>query len=206
MNNHVVRARAASRNVAMALALIGAPVWCLGLANASPPPSPGDNVVAQVVAPQSAPAPASGGAGTPVTTASTQSWTFATGAADRPTWTAERGRMTVANGEATLQPDANRRVVLLSPPALPDTMRSAETFTLGIIGTGVQRVRIAARRDPRGGWITIADASGKALRETPDGYVIKRKTGSRSAGIEQLRIEIDFRTSNPRVLRLISVQ
>jgi len=131
------------------------------------------------------------------------SWTF--GAADAG-WTAERGTLTVGNGEARLQPDANRRVVLLSPPALPDALRDAEAFVLGVSGTGLQRVRIQGRRDARGGWITLADASGTALSESADGYVVKRKPGARGAPIERLRIELTFRTTNPRTLLQIATR
>ena len=135
------------------------------------------------------------------------SWTFGSPPPpDGKQWTAERGTLTVANGEARLQPDANRRVVLLSPSDLPDAARTAEAFVLGIAGTGLERVRIQARRDARGGWITIADASGSALKETAEGYLVKRKPGARDAPIERLRIELQFRTTNPRVLQRIVVQ
>ena len=119
-------------------------------------------------------------------------------------WTAERGTITQDEGELRLQPDANRRVILLSPLGLPDAARDAGEFVLGLTGTGLQRVRIQARRDARGGWITIADASGTALREVADGYSIKRKAGARSAPIERLRFELEFRTTNPRALKYIS--
>ena len=75
---------------------------------------------------------------------------------------------------------------------------------LGLAGTGLQRVRIQGRRDARGGWITIADASDAALREAADGYTIKRNPGARDAPIERLRIELTFRTTNPRVLTRIA--
>ena len=111
----------------------------------------------------------------------------------------------VGRGEARLQPDANRRVVLLSPPGLPESARDAENFVVQVAGSGLQRVRIQARRDARGGWITIADASGSALRSTAAGYVIKRKSGARDGSIERLRIELEFRTTNPRELKSIAV-
>jgi hypothetical protein len=135
------------------------------------------------------------------------SWTFGgSPSATADGWIAERGRLTVANGEALLQPDANRRVVLLSPPALPDGIRDAEAFVLHVSGTGLQRVRVQGRRDARGGWITLADASGTALGETADGYVVKRKPGARGAPIERLRVELTFRTTNPRALQLIATR
>jgi len=109
-------------------------------------------------------------------------------------------------GMPNVRPDRNRRVVLLSPPDLPDAVRTAETFVLGVPGTGLQRVRIKAWRDARGGWITIVDASGKTLRETPDGYVVKRRTGARDVPIERLRFEFDFRTTNPRPLQNIVIR
>jgi len=135
-----------------------------------------------------------------------QSWTFGTAQPDAGgAWTAERGTLTAGATDARLQPDANRRVVLLSPSNLPETVRAADAFVLQLEGTGLQRVRIQARRDARGGWITIADASGAALRETPDGYAIKRGSGARDGSLERLRIEMTFRTTNPRVLRRIAV-
>jgi hypothetical protein len=134
-----------------------------------------------------------------------QSWTFGTAqSVTGEGWTAERGTLTVGNGEARLQPDANRRVVLLSPPGLPEAVAQAEEFVLQVAGTGLQRARIQARRDARGGWITIADASGAALRETADGYAIKRNAGARDGEIERLRIELTFRTTNPRVMTRIA--
>jgi len=72
-------------------------------------------------------------------------------------------------------------------------------------GTGLERVRIQGRRDARGGWITLADAGGAALHETAEGYIVKRKPGARDAPIERLRIELQFRTTNPRALQRIVV-
>ena len=133
-------------------------------------------------------------------------WTFdATQPGDGERWTAERGTMTLGKGEARLQPDRNRRVVLLSPPGLPDAARYADEFVLGLSGTGLERVHIQARRDARGGWITIADATGTALRETTDGLAVKRSAVARGASIERLRIELTFRTTNARPLTRISV-
>ena len=135
-----------------------------------------------------------------------QSWSFGappSGAAEA--WSAERGTLTPGDGEARLQPDANRRVVLLSPPGLPESVRAAEKFVVQIGGSGLKRVRIQARRDARGGWLTIADASGSALLSTAAGYVVKRNPGARDGAIERLRIELEFRTTNPRELKHIAV-
>ncbi|MCC6197211.1 MAG: hypothetical protein IT518_22375 [Burkholderiales bacterium] len=119
-------------------------------------------------------------------------------------WTAERGRILAVDGTVRLQPDPNRRVVLVSPPGLPDAVRHAERFVVAVEGTGLRRVRVQGRRDERGGWITLADAAaGKGLREGPDGFVLKR-AGARGAPIERLRIELEFRTTNPRTLRRIA--
>jgi len=134
------------------------------------------------------------------------SWNFGVAqSATGEAWTAERGSLTLGNGEARLKPDANRRVVLVSPPGLPEAVRHAEEFVVHVSGTGLERVRIQARRDARGGWITIADASGTALRETADGYAIKRNPGARDGSIERLRVEFTFRTTNPRMLTRIAV-
>ena len=135
--------------------------------------------------------------------ASAQGWSFDAG--DTAGWTAERGTMTAANGLIRLQPDANRRVVLLSPAALPAPARNAAEFVIGIEGTGLQRVRIQGRRDDRGGWITLADARGNALRETPEGVAVKRTLMQGAAVYERLRIEMEFRTTNPRTLARIVV-
>lgn len=133
-------------------------------------------------------------------------WTFGSAQpAGGGGWTAERGAITQVGGEMRLQPDANRRVVLLSPSGLPDAAHGAEEFVLGITGTGLQRVRIQARRDARGGWITIADAQGATLRHTADGYAIKRNAGSRAGPIERLRVELVFRTTNPRALSHLAI-
>ncbi|MEO8344852.1 MAG: hypothetical protein ABI607_04075 [Betaproteobacteria bacterium] len=135
------------------------------------------------------------------------SWSFGKPqSANAEGWTAERGTITPGDGELRLQPDANRRVILLSPSGLPEVARDAEEFVLGVTGTGLQRVRIQVRRDVRGGWITIADASGAALREVTDGYAIKRTAGARSAPIERLRFELQFRTTNARALKHISIK
>lgn len=130
-------------------------------------------------------------------------WTFDAG--DAAGWKTERGTLTVADGKARLQPDANRRVVLLSPPALPESARSAGEFVIGVGGTGLSRVRIQGRRDDRGGWITLADARGNALRETPEGVAVKRTLMPGAAAYERLRIEMEFRTTNPRTLERIVV-
>lgn len=160
--------------------------------------------LAQNTAPATAPQPSA-----PVTSAQPSgalAWTFDTAQPGAGAgWTAERGTLTPGSGEARLQPDRNRRVVLVSPPGLPDAVRDADTFVLGLSGTGLERVRIQARRDARGGWITIADASGKAIRQTADGYVIKRSPAARGAPIERLQIDLTFRTTNVRPLTRIAV-
>ncbi len=204
MNDNITNIPSASFAVAALFAIVSASIPLQGKAESPPAHSPASTVLAQAAAPTSPPPPAvSAPAPAPSTIAT---WTFAAapgGSGD--TWVAERGRLTFVDGEARLQPDANRRVTLLSPLGLPEATRAAEAFAVGISGTGLQRIRIQARRDARGGWITIADAGGDALRETTDGYVVKRKGGSRTEPIERLRIELDFRTSNPRTLQRIAV-
>jgi len=132
-------------------------------------------------------------------------WTFGTPQhADGDGWTADVGRIELGTGEMRLHPDANRRVTLLSPSGLPDAARNAEEMVLGVDGAGLQRVRIQARRDAQGGWITVADASGAGLRETPAGVAVKRIVAGRGASIERLRIELTFRATNPRTLTRIA--
>ena len=114
--------------------------------------------------------------------------------------------MTLAQAYAQIAPNKSRRVVLLSPSQLLDRVRTAEQFVLGVTGTGLERVRVQARRDARGGWITIADASGPALQEVAGGVKVKRVSGARTAPIERLRIELTFRTTNPRSLSRIAAE
>lgn len=134
-------------------------------------------------------------------------WTFD---AARPLegagWTTERGTLTLESGHARIVPDTNRRVVLLSPPDLPEAVRAAEQFFVGVSGTGLERVRVQARRDPRGGWITIADGRGAELQAAEGGVTVKRVPGARTAPIERLRIEMTFRTTNPRTVTGIAVK
>ena len=194
------------RVLVAALAMVAAtPAWSDGTTG-NPVSSRHDGVtLAQNTTPERAaqpilPAPTS-------SAATALTWTFDAARTDAGApWTAERGTLTLGAGEARLQPDPNRRVALLSPSGLPDATREAEEFVIGLSGTGLERVRIQARRDARGGWITIADADGNALRETADGFVIKRGAAARGAPIERLRIELTFRTTNVRPLTRISIR
>lgn len=185
------------------LAIIAASATVLGSAATGSEPSRSvdailaQNTVQEKAPPAAIPAPAAA-------PSAALTWNFST---PQPTdgtgWTVERGKMTTGEGKTSLRPDANRRIVLLSPPGLPEAARSAEEFVIGVSGTGLERVRVLARRDPRGGWITIADASGAALHDTADGYLVKRNAGARDATIERLRFEMQFRTTNPRTLTRI---
>ncbi len=159
-------------------------------------------LIALALAAVAALAPVATHAAGPDITATAVTWTFADAGA--PAWTAERGRATVDNGALLLRPDTSRRVMLVSPSAVPADVGNATAFLLGVEGTGLQRVRIQGRRDARGGWITLADASGNALRQAADGVVVTRKAGVRDGPIERLRIEIIFRTTNPRTLTRVS--
>lgn len=134
------------------------------------------------------------------------SWRF--GAALSPDgggWSIERGTMTTEKEAIILHPDRGGRVVLLSPPGLPDAVRYAEEFVLGLSGTGLRRIRVQARRDARGAWITIADASDTAIRQVAGGYAITVNPRARGAPVDRLRIEITLRTTNARPLTSISV-
>jgi hypothetical protein len=203
MNHPTASFRAAARVACTLLIIAAAPVS--SHANATGSPSPRGDVLAQAATPGGAPAMSPGAPS--ALPSNTTSWTFpASPSAGNATWVAERGRLTPGDGNAQLQPDSNRRVVLLSPSGLPDAVHLAEEFVLGLSGTGLQRVRIQGRRDASGGWITIADAHSKDLKETAEGYVVKRKRGARSAPIERLRIEIEFATTNPRTLQSIAAR
>ena len=205
MKTTVDGSESARRVLVIVLAVVASSSAWGGGGSAGPGPSRyHDRTLAQGIAQEKPgqpvmPAPAGAPAGV-------LAWTFdAAQPGDGAKWTAERGTLTLGKGEARLQPDRNRRVVLLSPPGLPDAARYADEFVLGLSGTGLERVHIQARRDARGGWITIADATGTALRETTDGLAVKRSAVARGASIERLRIELTFRTTNARPLTRISV-
>lgn len=201
MNKLRIGSESSRRAFVVVLALVASsPAWSGDIA-ASPGSSRHDRVtLAQATAPEKAPQPA---AAPPAALA----WTFDAGQPGASAgWTAERGTLTLGPGEARIQPDRNRRVVLVSPAGLPDAARDAEAIVLGLSGTGLERVRVQARRDARGGWITIADASEGAVRQTADGYVVKRGPAARGAPIERLRIDLTFRTTNVRPLTRIAIQ
>lgn len=121
-------------------------------------------------------------------------------------WTAERGRIEWDKGAARLHPDNGGSVVLLSPAALTLATASMKSVVLEMSGTGLQRVRIQGRRDPRGGWITLADASGPAVRSADGAVVIEKNMRVADGPIEQLRVELSFRTTGVRGLTRISVR
>jgi hypothetical protein len=205
MNKPLATSESSRRVIVAVLAIAASSLaWGGGPPGSLPAPRNASVVLAQNTAPGRAPSPA-----VPVAAAQPSgvlAWTFdAAQPGAGAGWTAERGTLTPGSGEARLQPDRNRHVVLVSPPSLPDAARDADAFVLGLSGTGLERVRIQARRDARGGWITIADASGDALRQSADGYVIKRSAAARGAPIERLRIDLAFRTTNARSLTRIAI-
>jgi len=206
MNKPIIRSPSTPRVCAALLTIIVASASGIGSAATASGPSRSANVIlAQNTVQEKTPAaPIPAPAAAP---SAALTWTFAAPQpADGTGWTVERGTLTTGKGKTSLRPDANRRVVLVSPPGLPEAARYAEEFVVGVSGTGLERVRVLGRRDPRGGWITIADASGTALHETADGYLVKRNTGARDAPIERLRFELQFRTTNPRTLASIAAR
>ena len=126
--------------------------------------------------------------------------------ADGDGWTADVGTFALGQGHLVMGPDANDRIALVSPKGLPAQVQRAEDFVLGFDGhAGVRRVRIQGRSAPEGGWETLADASGAALRPTDAGLAIKRTAGDRALAIDQVRIEITFATNTAKVLTRIAI-
>ncbi len=199
--NDVARPRSKFRAIFSLLAIVVlSDSWQVNVAAAAGQSREGEAIVAQNAAAEAVPQKAAA-AQPEQQSGALLSWNFAASeAVGIEGWTAERGTVTTSDGGMRMQPDTSRRVVLLSPPGLPEGVRDAREFVVGVKGTGLLRVRVQARRDARGGWITVADAGGSALRETADGFVVKRKPGVRDAPIERLRIELQFRTTNPRTL------
>jgi hypothetical protein len=134
-------------------------------------------------------------------------WTFGTPAhADDDGWVAEIGTLALGRGHLILSPDANDRIVLLSPAGLPPNVRAAEELVFGLDGhAGLRRVRVQGRRATDSGWETLADASGPALRQTAAGVAVKRNAGARAAAFDQLRIELSFSANTARVLTRVAV-
>ncbi|HEY5862394.1 MAG TPA: hypothetical protein VIX61_04850 [Casimicrobiaceae bacterium] len=134
-------------------------------------------------------------------------YTFGTPShADGDGWTADVGGVTLGRGFLTIGPDANGRIALVSPRGLPAQVQRAEDFVLGFDGpAGVRRVRVQGRSAPDGGWQTLADASGPALRMTAAGVAVKRTAGDRALAIDQVRIEITFATNTAKALTRIAI-
>ncbi len=133
-------------------------------------------------------------------------WTFGTPAhPDGDGWTAEVGGLRLAAGGITLAPDANGRVVLISPGGLPASVATAEKYVLGLgADSGVRRIRVQGRSAADGGWETLADASGAALAMTEAGFAIARTTRPRTGGVDQLRIELAFKATTLRRLARVA--
>ena len=132
MNKPRIGSESSRRAFVVVLALAASsPAWS-GDTPASPGSSPRDRVtLAQATAPATAPQSV-----TPATAAAPSAalaWTFdAAQPGASAGWTAERGTLTLGPGEARIQPDRNRRIVLVSPPGLPDAARDADAFVLGL--------------------------------------------------------------------------
>ncbi|MFO1304197.1 MAG: hypothetical protein U1F54_10720 [Burkholderiales bacterium] len=125
--------------------------------------------------------------------------------ADGDGWTADVGGIALGRGFLTLSPDANDRLALVSPKGLPAQVQRAREFVVGFDGQpGVRRIRVQGR-GPDGGWETLADASGEALRATAAGFAIRRTSGDSALAIDQLRIEIAFTANTAKALTRIAV-
>ena len=134
-------------------------------------------------------------------------YTFGTPShADGDGWTADVGTFALGRGFLTIGPDANDRIALVSPKGLPAQVQRAGEFVLGFDAhPGVRRIRIQGRGSPDGGWQTLADASGAALRPTDAGIAVKRVADNRALAIDQVRVEITFATNTAKVLTRIAI-
>ena len=121
-------------------------------------------------------------------------------------WTADVGTFALGRGFLTIGPDANDRIALVSPKGLPAQVQRAGEFVVGFDAhPGVRRIRIQGRGSPDGGWQTLADASGAALRPTDAGIAVKRVSDNRALAIDQVRVEITFATNTAKVLTRIAI-
>ena len=95
---------------------------------------------------------------------------------------------------------------LLSPPALPEQREAAEGPWLASKAPACSG--FASRRGAMRGEDGSPSPMPAAVRcaQRPDGYTVKRKAGARDASIERLRLELEFRTTNPRVLTRIAAR
>ncbi len=133
-------------------------------------------------------------------------WTFGTPQhADGDGWTADIGRIGLGKGMLQITPDANGRVTLLSPAGLPASAQALREIVLGVdANAGLRRVRVQGRT-AGGGWQTLAEASGAALRETAAGIAIERTVRDFALPVDQLRLELTFRSTATRALTRVAV-
>ncbi|MCC7041694.1 MAG: hypothetical protein IT516_15405 [Burkholderiales bacterium] len=133
-------------------------------------------------------------------------WTFGTPShADGDGWVAEQGRIALAKGGLVVTPDANGRAILLSPADLPASLQRATQFVIGVDShAGLRRVRVQGRL-AGGGWRTLVDATGGELRETPAGIAVTHGSAERALPLDQLRLELTFRSTTPRTIARVAV-
>ena len=132
MNKPIIRSPSTPRVCAALLTIIVASASGIGSAATASGPSRSANVIlAQNTVQEKTPAaPIPAPAAAP---SAALTWTFAAPQpADGTGWTVERGTLTTGKGKTSLRPDANRRVVLVSPPGLPEAARYAEEFVVGV--------------------------------------------------------------------------
>ena len=122
-------------------------------------------------------------------------WTFGTPPhADGDGWTAEVGTIALGRGYLTMRPMPTTASCWCRRRDCRRRCATRETIRAGLDGhAGLRRVRIQARRAPDGGWETLADASGAALRTTAAGIAVTRNATARGAPVDQLRIEMSSR-------------
>ena len=123
-------------------------------------------------------------------------WTFGSAQhADDDGWTVERGKLVARPAHLALEPDGERRVVLVSPREL--RLRGTNAWRLVLVAPpgAIAQVRVDARASAEAPWQPLADAPGATVE-------LPRRTGP---PIEQLRLTLVTRAAEAMTLARVAL-
>ena len=121
-------------------------------------------------------------------------WTFGSPRhADDDGWSAEAGTMATSPGALLTIPDANGRVVLVSPRGLALPAERVGRVVAGLPGSaGVNALSVYGRGTGDASWELIGQARGDRIGAAPAGRLVDRGELRRSLPYDQLKVEIAF--------------
>jgi hypothetical protein len=134
-------------------------------------------------------------------------WTFGTPRhADGDGWTANLGAISRGQGRLQVAPEADGRVALHSPAALPRRVDDAKTFVVGLqSASDLRELRILGRERGDARWQMLASGHSGEMRQTPAGIAVGRSSADRRLRIDQLRLELTFATGQAVALTHVAV-